>query len=65
MDSGRSSPQLKAFFAPASAALVGATEDQAKFGGRLFRSMLDFGFRGPIFPVNPNRKRVFGLECYP
>lgn len=58
-------PDLRRFFAPRSVALVGATEDLGKFGGRCLKQMLDFGFQGEVFPVNPNRKEVFGRPCYP
>jgi acyl-CoA synthetase (NDP forming) len=65
MDSGQKPPDLKAFFAPASTALVGATEDLSKFGGRLFKTMLGFGYERPIYAVNPGRAEVFGRACYP
>jgi acetyltransferase len=58
-------PTLKSFFAPASAALVGATEDLTKFGGRLYQTMLAFGEGRPIYGVNPRRSQVFGQPCYP
>jgi acyl-CoA synthetase (NDP forming) len=58
-------PDLRRFFAPRAVALVGATEDLGKFGGRCLKQMLDFGFKGEVFPVNPNRKEVFGRPCYP
>lgn len=57
-------PDLRRFFAPDRAALVGATEDLTKFGGRCLRQMLDFGFSGDVFPVNPNRSQVFGRPCF-
>ena len=58
-------PDLRRFFSPRSVALLGATEDLAKFGGRCLRQMLDFGFTGDVYPVNPNRQTVFGHPCYP
>lgn len=57
-------PDLRRFFAPRRAALVGATEDLGKFGGRCLKQMLDFGFTGEVFPVNPNRAQVFGRPCF-
>ena len=56
---------LKQFFAPRSVAIIGASEDLSKFGGRLFKSMIDFGYGGELVPVNPGRKSVFGRVCYP
>lgn len=56
---------LKRFFAPRAAALVGATPDLGKFGGRCLRQALDFGFRGRLFPVNPRYQELHGLPCFP
>ena len=51
---------LRRFFALRRAALVGATEDPAKFGGRCLNQALDSGFRGDLWPVNANRREIFG-----
>ncbi len=58
-------PDLRRFFRPASVALVGATEDLSKFGGRCLRLLLDFGFAGRVYPVNPKYARLAGLDCFP
>lgn len=59
------SPDLRRFFAPRSVALVGASADLGKFGGRCFRQLRDFGFSGRIYPVNPRLSTLDGLEVYP
>ncbi|WP_127105647.1 acetate--CoA ligase family protein [Pararhodobacter zhoushanensis] len=51
--------------APQSIALIGATEDYAKFGGRFLHHIVDHGYKGRIFPINPRRESVLGLTCYP
>lgn len=58
-------PDLRRLFAPRRIAYIGATEDLRKFGGRCIRELLDFGFQGELYPINPKRSEVFGLQCYP
>jgi acetyltransferase len=59
------STKLERFFNPRSVAFVGATEDQSKFGGKCYASLLKFGFRGKVMPVNPKRESLLGLPCAP
>jgi len=50
---------------PRSVAVIGASEDQTKFGGRLYRLLLKHGFEGAVYPINPNRAELFGIKTYP
>ena len=61
----RTETDLSRLFAPRSVALVGATDHPTSFGGRVFRQMLNFGYGGKIYPVNPRARELHGLACYP
>jgi acyl-CoA synthetase (NDP forming) len=56
---------LHALLAPRSIAVVGASSDPGKAGGRPLHYMLQLGFQGELYPVNPRREEVLGLRCYP
>ncbi|WFE76658.1 acetate--CoA ligase family protein [Roseinatronobacter sp. S2] len=49
---------------PKSIALIGASADYAKFGGRILHHLIDHGFGGKIYPINPKRESLLGLTCY-
>ncbi len=56
---------LRTLFMPRSIAIVGASSNLRRFGGIPIRLMLEYGFEGPIYPINPNRDEIGGLKCYP
>ncbi|WP_244526603.1 acetate--CoA ligase family protein [Marinovum algicola] len=45
--------------------MIGASEAPDRIGGRSIHSMLNGGFGGAIYPVNPKRDTVQGLRAYP
>ena len=56
---------LHRFFRPRSIAIIGASEDFAKVNGRPVKFLLDKGYSGKIFPINPKYETLAGLRCYP
>ena len=56
---------LTALLHPRSIAIIGASDDPARIGGRPLAYTRDAGFAGRIFPVNPRRAAVQGLPAFP
>src|SRR5260370_24268034 len=56
---------LDAFFQPTSVAVVGASVTPGSVGSILMRNLLQNPFGGVVYPVNPKRKAVHGVYCYP
>ena len=50
---------------PQSVAVIGASDDPSRIGGRPIAFMRGQGYQGKIFPVHPNRTTVQGLTAYP
>ncbi len=65
MNSPASNLPLKALLNPRSVAVIGASEDQTKFGGRLYKTLLQHQYAGAVYPINPGRDTLFGLKTYP
>ncbi len=57
-------PNLEPLFRPKSIAIIGATEDPGRVAGLPLKYALDHGYKGKLFPVNPNRDVVRGVKCY-
>jgi acetate---CoA ligase (ADP-forming) len=56
--------RLEAALDPKSIAIIGASENPNKVGGRPVHYLDKFGFKGKIFPINPSRTEVQGYKCY-
>ncbi len=56
---------LAAALDPRSIAVIGASENPDKIGGRPLLYLARFGFRGEVIPVNPRREEVQGLRTVP
>ncbi len=56
---------LEKIFNPSSIAIVGASETPGKAAERRTRSLLEGGYGGKIFLINPKREMLFGRKTYP
>jgi acetyl coenzyme A synthetase (ADP forming)-like protein len=55
---------LKLFFNPRAVAVVGASRQRGTIGGEIFHNLLEFGFNGPVYPVNPTAEVVQSVPAY-
>ncbi|MTI84560.1 MAG: CoA-binding protein [Firmicutes bacterium] len=56
---------LSDFFTPQSVAIVGASKTPGKIGNAIVKNMIQSGFTGKIYPINPKENEIEGLKCYP
>lgn len=56
---------LDRLFAPRAIAVFGASDEPNSIGSVVFRNLLDGGFSGELYAVNPRHDRVQGQPCYP
>ena len=59
------SESLDALLRPASVAVIGASNDPTRIGGRPIRYLREAGFAGRVYPVNPKHAAVQGLAAFP
>jgi acetyltransferase len=56
---------LDALFNPKAVAIIGASTREDRLGNWIVWNLLDFGFKGPIYPINPRADEIRGLKAYP
>jgi acetyltransferase len=57
-------PTLSDLFSPRSIAVVGASNRPGSVGASVFNNIIQAGFQGIVYPVNPSRQSVSGVRCY-
>jgi acetate---CoA ligase (ADP-forming) len=55
---------LAPFFTPRSVAVIGASRDRRSIGRMVLERLLQAGFEGPVYPVNPNARSVAAVRAY-
>ena len=56
---------LDHLFNPRSVAVVGASNDPSKLGSVFLKNIIEGGYRGTIYPINPRSKTIMGLRAFP
>jgi acetyltransferase len=49
---------------PGSIAVVGASP-RLQYGGRFLNNLIETGYKGRLYPVNPKYEEIMGVRCYP
>ena len=55
---------LDSLFKPRSVAVIGASTKELSIGNRVLKNLIDFGFKGSIYPTNPKADEVRGIKAY-
>ncbi len=55
---------LSPLFHPESVAVIGASESAGKLGHEILKNLIDGGFPGALYPINPKSERILGLACF-
>ncbi len=65
MSTDTSTEKVATLLNPTSVAILGARENPSGWTARIFANLIRFDFDGPVYPVNPNHERMWGVECFP
>ncbi len=57
--------RLDPIFKPQTLALIGASDVEGKWGNWVMHNLINSGYRGAIYPINPNEEVVVGHRSYP
>jgi acyl-CoA synthetase (NDP forming) len=57
--------RLRTVLNPKSVAVIGASENPNKIGGRPLLYLSRFGYKGKVYPINPKRTEAQGFKVYP
>ncbi|GAA4920745.1 acetate--CoA ligase family protein [Streptomonospora salina] len=55
---------MNRIFKPRSIAVVGASNEQGKIGNSVIRNIVDGGYAGQVYPINPKADEVYGRTSY-
>ena len=55
---------MEQFFTPKSIALVGASATPGKIGNSILDSLVNYDYKGRVYPINPKADKIFGKKCY-
>jgi acetate---CoA ligase (ADP-forming) len=57
-------PDIKYLFEPRGVAIIGASRDESKIGHKFVRNIAASGYKGGVYPVNPEGGEILGYKVY-
>jgi len=57
-----SKPDIKLLFEPKSVAVIGVSQEPGKIGYKIMENMIEVGYKGKIYPVNPKGGSALGMD---
>jgi len=55
---------LDGLFRPQSVAVIGASNNPYSIGHIVIKNLAHYGFKGPIYPINPKERSIRSFSCY-
>ncbi|MDH4207948.1 MAG: acetate--CoA ligase family protein, partial [Anaerolineae bacterium] len=55
---------LEALYCPTSVAVIGASSDETKLGHAVLKNVLESGYKGRIYAINPKGGEILGVQAY-
>ncbi|GES26898.1 acyl-CoA synthetase [Acrocarpospora pleiomorpha] len=56
---------MNRIFKPRAVAVIGASAETGKIGNSVMRNLINGGYQGRIYPINPKATEILGLPAYP
>jgi acetyl coenzyme A synthetase (ADP forming)-like protein len=49
---------------PEAVAVIGASSEEGKIGNSVMKNLINGGYQGAIYPINPKADEIMGKKCY-
>jgi len=55
---------MKRIMNPKAIAVIGASDTEGKIGNSVMKNLIDGGYQGELYPINPKADEILGLKAY-
>ncbi len=56
--------QMNKVMKPDAVAVIGASDETGKIGNSVMKNLINGGYKGKIYPINPSADKIMGLPAY-